>query len=165
LKLFVAVIVRAALIALAFSIVGLGANLIPSRHIPWFYSPAQEIIVSGQKLSIISAEDASKLINDPLNIFIDTREEKDYMKGHVAGAFSLPPEEKEIRFPSVEPMITNEARLIVYCYGPECDMAEKVAAFLIDLGYPNLAIMHEGYIEWEKKGFPVERSGRRNRSD
>jgi rhodanese-related sulfurtransferase len=165
LKFLFTVIVRAALIALAFSIVGLGANLIPSRHIPWIYSPAQEIIVSGQKLPVISTEDASKSINDPLNIFIDTREEKDYMKGHVAGAFSLPPDEKEIRFPGLEPMITSDARLIVYCYGPECDMAEKVAAFLLDLGYPNLAIMQEGYLEWEKKGFPIERSDRRKRSN
>ena len=164
-KVVFAISVRAALIALAFSVVGLGANLIPSRHIPWIYRPAQEIIVSGHKLPVISTEDASKLINDPLNVFIDTREEKDYMKDHVAGAFSLSPEEKEIRFPSVEPMITSGARLIVYCYGPECDMAEKVAAFLIDLGYPNIAIMQEGYLEWEKRGFPIESSDRRNRSE
>ena len=62
-------------------------------------------------------------------------------------------------------MITSGARLIVYCYGPECDMAEKVAAFLIDLGYPNIAIMQEGYLEWEKRGFPIESSDRRNRSE
>lgn len=156
-------ILKAAMIASACLIIGLGSNLIRARHIPWFYAQASEITVSGQKIPFVTIEEAENLINDPLAVFIDTREEKDYMLGHVSGALFLSPEEKENRFPGIEPLITPNMKLILYCYGPECDMAEKVSAFLINFGYTNIVIMNEGYAAWEKKGLATEKSSRSKR--
>jgi rhodanese-related sulfurtransferase len=35
----------------------------------------------------------------------------------------------------------EDSRLILYCYGPQCDMAEEVAKFLVQLGYKKMMIM------------------------
>jgi rhodanese-related sulfurtransferase len=156
----VLLIMRATVIASACLLIGLGSNLIRARHIPWLHALDTEITLSGQRIPFVTIEEAEKFINDPLAVFIDTREEKDYMLGHVSGALLLSPEEKENRFPGIEPLITPDTKLILYCYGPECDMAEKVSAFLINFGYTNIAIMKEGYAAWEKKGLAIEKSKR-----
>ncbi|MFH0959812.1 MAG: rhodanese-like domain-containing protein [Pseudomonadota bacterium] len=151
------IVLGAALIASVCLIIGLGSNLVRSKPIPWFYAHASEVTISGQRIPFVTIEEAHKWVNDPRAVFIDTREEKDFMLGHVPGALFLSPEEKENRFPIVEPFITHDTKLILYCYGPECDMAEKISAFLIDFGYSNIVIMKEGYIAWEKKGLATEK--------
>ena len=80
----------------------------------------------------------------------------DYAKSHVKGATCLPPDDVEQRFPSVEPLIPSDNRVILYCYGPECDMAEKVGEFLAQMGYKNMLIMSSGFPAWEKANDPVD---------
>jgi predicted sulfurtransferase len=93
-KASVLLIMRATVIASACLLIGLGSNLIRVRHIPWLYALDTEITLSGQRIPFVTIEEAEKFINDPLAVFIDTREEKDYMLGHVSGALFLSPEEK-----------------------------------------------------------------------
>ncbi len=80
----------------------------------------------------------------------------EYAKSHVKGAICLPPDDVEERFPVVEVLIPSDSRIILYCYGPECDMAERVGTFLAQLGYKNMMIMSSGFSAWEKAKFPVD---------
>lgn len=148
---------RAALIVIVCFIIGVSSNLISSRHIPWIYAPPSEIMISNHKVPLVSSKEAERWAGDPQTVFIDTRSEKDYLKGHVPGAISFPSEDKEQKFSGVEPLLPQGSRLILYCHGPDCDMAESVASFLFDFGYSDVMIMSDGYPGWEQNGFPVER--------
>lgn len=84
------------------------------------------------------------------------------MKSHVKGSVFLSPDDVEEQFPSVEPLLPQDSKIVLYCYGPECDMAERVAAFLAQMGYRNLAVMSAGFPAWHKAGYPVETSSEKS---
>ncbi len=148
---------RAGAIVLVFFLIGVGSNLIPARHIHWLYVPPTEITILNHKIPLVSSKEAIKWLDDPLVVFVDTRDDKDYLKGHVRGAVSLSPDDKEQKFPGIEPLMPQGSKLILYCYGPDCDMAEHVASFLIDFGYSDIMIMKDGYPGWEQNGFPTQK--------
>jgi len=154
------ILVRAVLILVCASFVGLGVNLISPKSLPWEYVPPKEIEAHGVKVPLIDEQAAFKLFDSEGTVFVDTRKKEDYSERHVKGAVFLPPEEKEELFPAVQPFLPEDARVILYCYGPECDMAEQVANFLAQLGYTNMMIMTAGFRPWEKAGHPIEGKGK-----
>lgn len=81
---------------------------------------------------------------------------KHFHKGHVRGALSFPALEIEERFPGIETLLPKDERIVLYCAGPECGMAEKVATFLLQRKYKNLYIMNAGFGSWQRAGHPVE---------
>lgn len=153
---FASVVIRALLIAVAFGSAGIMANLAADNSLPWVYAPPKDIKLAGAVVTFIDEREALKFLDDPETVFVDSRNCDDYAKNHVKGAVCLPPDDVEQRFPSVEPLMAPENRLILYCYGPDCDMAERVATFLAQLGYKNMMIMSSGFPAWERANFPVE---------
>lgn len=148
--------IRSLAISVFAGTLGLLMNLAHPRAIPWFHEPPKEILLGVVKVSLIDEKEARKHFDDPATIFVDARKEDDYVRSHVKGAICLPPNEMEQRFPGLEPLIPIEGRLILYCYGPECDMAEKVARFLGQMGCQYMMIMTTGFSAWEKANYPVE---------
>jgi rhodanese-related sulfurtransferase len=155
-KAFTGIVIRALLIAVAFASMGIVANLATDHRLPWVYAPPKDIELAGVPVKLIDEREALKFLDDPETVFVDSRKCDDYAKSHVKGAICLPPDDVEQRFPSVEPLMPMDNRLILYCYGPECDMAERVGAFLAQLGYKNMMIMSSGFPAWEKAKFPVD---------
>ena len=153
-------VIRALIIAVAASCIGLGMNLASGRNLPWIYVPPDQIDIKGLKVPLLNEKEAHRLFDNPDTVFVDTREPDDYAKRHVRGAVLLTPEGMERRFLAVEPLLPRTSRLILYCYGPECDMAEKVAEFLVDLEYSNLAIMSAGFPAWRKAGYHIDQSSK-----
>ncbi|MBI4966303.1 MAG: rhodanese-like domain-containing protein [Desulfomonile tiedjei] len=147
---------RALLIAVAASLIGLGLNHVSSKPVPWIYAPPNEIEISGLKVPLIDEKEARKLMDKEGTIFVDTRHKDDYDKKRVKGAIFLPQDDKEERFVLVQPLLPEDARLIFYCYGPQCDMAEEVARFLSQLGYKQMMIMTAGFRAWDQAGYPIE---------
>jgi len=45
--------------------------------------------------------------------------------------------------------------VVVYCGGGDCDASENVAARLIQSGFTDLYVMHEGFGAWRDAGHPV----------
>ncbi len=148
---------RAGAIVLVFFLIGVGSNLIRARPIHWLYVPPTEITILNHKIPLVSSKEAIKWLDDPLVVFVDTRDDKDYLKGHVRGAVSLSSDDKEQKFPGIEPLMPQGSKLILYCYGPDCDMAEHIASFLIDFGYSDIMIMNDGFPGWEQNGFPTQK--------
>ncbi|MBI5568498.1 MAG: rhodanese-like domain-containing protein [Desulfomonile tiedjei] len=150
------VALRAMAILLLWSSVGISLNLFSANAIPWVYVPPPDLEISGVKIPLIDEKEARKLLDDPSVVFVDTRTAKDYAKSTVKGAQSLPRKEMEERFILIQPLLPEEARLVLFCYGPQCEDAERVAEFLIPMGYRNLVIMSPGFPGWEKAGYPVD---------
>lgn len=153
------IVIRALVIAVAAFLAGLGSNVLSEKPVPWVYVPPEEILLEGVRVILINEKEARRFYDEPSTVFLDTRKEEDYRKGHVKGALLLPPYEKEERFPALQPLLSEDSRFILYCYGPECDMAEQVGSFLVQLGYKNMMIMTAGFRAWEKAGNPVEGKG------
>jgi rhodanese-related sulfurtransferase len=150
------VVCRALMMVLIFAFIGMLSNLLSGKPVDWRYVPPEEMLLAGVKVQLIDAKAAHKYSHDSSTVFVDSRECRDYAKSHVKGAICLPPDDVEQRFLSVEPLIPPESRVILYCYGPECDMAEKVGTFLAQQGYKNMMIMSSGFNAWEKAKFPVD---------
>ncbi len=155
-KRFLWIVARAALLALFGAAVGLGVNLVSPRGIPYVYVPPRVVDLAGVKAPLIDEKEAHKYSNDDRTVFVDAREEKDFTEGRVKGAVNLPSAHKEDAFQRVELLLPKDARLILYCHGPDCRMAEKVGSLLAQLGYKDMMIMETGYDAWEKAGYPVE---------
>ena len=153
---FAGIVMRALLIAMGFASIGLVANRVADDPVPWVYAPPSEVVLAGITVPLIDEREAAKFLDDPGTVFVDSRKCPDYAKDHVRGALCLPPDDVEQRFLAVEPLIPSESRVILYCYGPECDMAEKVGEFLAQMGYRNMLIMSSGFPAWEKAKLPVD---------
>ena len=155
-KAMVAIISKSVVIAVTLASIGIFANLASNDPLPFIYQSPVNISLAGVDVPLIDEREAFRLFSDPSTTFIDSRKYADYVRSHVKGAIFLPPEDIERRFLPVEPMISPDGRMVLYCYGPECDMAERVAMFLVQRGYRRMMIMTAGFPKWEKAKYPVE---------
>lgn len=156
-KNLLSIISRALVIAVIGTFIGVGLNFVSTSAVPWIYVPPEQVELSGVMVTIIDHDKAFEFFSDPETVFVDTREKEDFQAGHVKGALNISSYEKEEQYPMVAALMPDNYRIILYCHGPECDMAEKVAAFLGQLGYKNMMIMSSGYPLWAQAGYPVEK--------
>jgi len=96
----------------------------------------------------------------------DVRKKAEYVEAHIAGAISVPYEEKSelaVNFDASKDSLDlskftadkNEP-VTVYCNGPRCWKSYKAAILLVKAGYKNVRWYREGYPSWKAKGYPVE---------
>ncbi|HMK36987.1 MAG TPA: rhodanese-like domain-containing protein [Desulfomonilaceae bacterium] len=162
-KKFAGLIIRSLAIAVVFGAVGLSVNMLSSKALPLVYVPPPEMEISGVKVPLVNEHTARTYFDDGETSFLDTRKPEDYSESHVKGSLSLSPDDVTEAFPDVQPLLPLDNRIVLYCYGPECDMAERVAGFMISMGYKKLVIMSAGLRPWEAAGYPVDGSRARER--
>ncbi|MEW6138092.1 MAG: rhodanese-like domain-containing protein [Thermodesulfobacteriota bacterium] len=153
----VSIFLRALVILGVWASVGLVANLVSPEGIPWVYVQAKTMEVAGIRVALIDVNEARKLYDDGQTVFVDARNQQDYAKGSVRGSVFLSPDDVHERFIGVQGLLPEDSRIVLYCYGPECDMAERVAEFLGQVGYRKMMIMTDGFAAWERAGYPVTR--------
>lgn len=86
------------------------------------------------------------------NLVVDVRSPEAYAACHVPGAVNLP-----YRSISAETTaeIPNDRTLVVYCWGPGCNAAQKGAARLAELGF-RVKEMIGGLEYWRREGHDTE---------
>jgi len=147
------------MIVAASLLVGLGVNafradLAPSgqpRRLP-LVTPPKADLAAGE---IVAMTEAEQLWNEGVAFFLDSRTSADYQAGHIAHAHSLPDEDFASRYGDVEPLLTRDAEIIVYCDGVECDLSHRLLEKLRALGYPRVRVLVNGWSEWRKAGLPT----------
>jgi rhodanese-related sulfurtransferase len=83
---------------------------------------------------------------------VDTREDREWDRGHVAGAIHLG---KGIIERDIESAIPDRAaKIVLYCGGGF--RSALVADNLQKMGYTNAISMDGGWREWTEAGYPVE---------
>ena len=119
-------------------------------------------------LTALGLEQVKQLFNDTrrttgLVVFVDARDENQYVAGHIPGAFLFDHYRAERYLPDVLPVCMNAGQIVLYCYGGECEDSEFAAVILRGAGVPNekLGIYTGGFVEWSTNGLPVE-LGQRN---
>jgi rhodanese-related sulfurtransferase len=142
---------RALVIVLTGAVLGLAANAISPRGIPYITPPKQTL----QPQEIVPLKEAQELWSSGASIFLDARLPADYAAGHIANAFSLPVEEFDDHYPQVVTMLTPDANIVVYCDGQECDLSHDLAKKLHELGYKQVRILVNGWTAWHTAGLPT----------
>ncbi len=156
------------LILLGIAVVlGLGSNAVNPNAIPLIgkYQPIDYgedgIIVPPSAMEgdppFISLKKAYGMYHDPGTIFLDAREPEDYEHGHIKGAINLPFDYFDEHWPDVEPQLTKDAPVVVYCSGAECESSLYEGRYLSELGYSNIHIFFGGWAEWAQHDFPTEK--------
>ena len=83
--------------------------------------------------------------------FLDARPSVDYALRHIEGAIEMPFYEVEER----APILPQGTWYIAYCSCPHSESG-IVMDFLLEEGYETVAILDEGYLEWEARDYPTE---------
>ena len=86
-------------------------------------------------------------------LFVDLRPAETFRQKRLPGARSIPLKELTQRFRE----IPKSGRVILYCDCPQNQLIEEAYRFLKDdYAYRNVALMIDGFAEWERRKFPVE---------
>ena len=142
---------RALIIVFAGAALGLAANALSPRGIPYITPPRPKL----ETRDTVPLEDAQQLWSGGASFFLDARAPADYAAGHIANAFSLPVEEFDKFYPDAASMLTPDATIVVYCDGLECDLSHHLALKLRELGYRNVRVLVNGWTVWHTAGLPT----------
>jgi rhodanese-related sulfurtransferase len=98
------------------------------------------------------------LENQGLTLFLDARNEKSFLEGHVPGAWLFDHYHFEKYVNEVLPMCLASDKVIVYCTGGDCEDSLFACKDLAQLGVPaeKLFIFEGGILEWKEQGMDVE---------
>ena|SRR5664280_487772 len=147
---------RALVIVLTGAALGLAANAVSPRRIPYITPPQAKL----QPQDIVPLKEAQELWGNGAAIFLDARLPADYAAGHIANAFSLPEEEFDEYYPRVAAVLSPEANIVVYCDGQECDLSHNLAKKLRELRYSHVRILMNGWTAWHTAGLPTHTGDR-----
>jgi rhodanese-related sulfurtransferase len=84
-------------------------------------------------------------------VLVDTRSDEAWAQGHVPHALHLPTDLIHTRAPE---LISRDALVVTYCWGPGCNGATRAGYAFAKLGY-RVKEMLGGYEYWVREGFPV----------
>lgn len=136
----------------------LGYNQIRAKSLPLFCPWSENITgeAFSEYVSTISVEEAAALFHANHAVFIDARPESLYNQGHIRGALSLPWHQAEEKCLDVIEAIPPDAEIITYCDGATCDLCDKLAAFLCDLGFVKVRALVNGWTVWNQNHLPID---------
>ena len=90
-------------------------------------------------------------------LVLDARPRAFYDMSHIPGARSLPHDDFDRAFSSLEPLLRSRFDIIVYCSGFGCEASHEVAHRLKAKGVP-AAVLQDGWPAWQEAGYP-EKTG------
>ena len=82
---------------------------------------------------------------------VDTRNRESWDQGHAAPAVHIPRQEVAERAPGEIPL---DVPVVVYCWSPGCNGADKAALEFAKLGYA-VRLMIGGFEYWAREGYDV----------
>jgi rhodanese-related sulfurtransferase len=139
---------QAFIIVLAGTALGLAANAVSPRRIPFLTPPKAPPHAD----DVMTLQDAEVLWNKGTAFFLDARAPADYQAGHIAGALNLPIDDFDTYYLQVQPMLTPDAAIVAYCDGKDCDLSHRLMDRLRELGYHNVRLLVNGWTTWHTAG-------------
>jgi rhodanese-related sulfurtransferase len=104
----------------------------------------------------ITIEQAYTLYNKDV-IFIDARDEADFLVGHITNSINIPFEDFDNHKQKLE-LLSKEKPMVIYCAGTDCDLSILLGNLLFEQGYKQVYIFFGGWNEWLIAKYPVENS-------
>ena len=112
------------------------------------------------KASVEVSPDDVLLLFGRKALFLDARRSSVYAEGHIAGARSMPVWESDVdaRVKALfEEGLDQQAPIVIYCSGGNCEDSHMLAEKLYMVGFDNLLIYKDGFPDWEKRGQPISK--------
>jgi rhodanese-related sulfurtransferase len=153
-------VARAACLVVVGLVVGATYNAANPMGIRWVPSPDGRVGLPRafeSRLPEINAARALSLLTAEEALFVDSRDEEDYGKGHVPGAINVPMRRWNEVWPEMEPQVPRDRTLVLYCYGAHCGLSTRQAKRLLELGYDRLLVLYHGWKAWTEAGYPTQR--------
>jgi len=144
------VFVQVLFIILLSFISGLVFNHFSPGGIPLISGTADT--VSGKEISV---ERAYQFSREDRALFIDTRYPEEYRKGHINQAVNVPANWSMDQIMNFFRTVPKDRLLIVYCSSAECNSSQRLAGFLVQIGFNNVMVFPDGYKSWLAKNYPV----------
>lgn len=107
-------------------------------------------------LEIRDLKAAKKMYDSGSFLFVDARSQADYEAGHIKGAVSLPVGRFDDGIYDFLDQYAPETGIVTYCSGRNCEDSHRLAQLLLDLGYPRVRVLIDGYPGWKAEGYPVD---------
>jgi len=121
--------------------------------LPWRFVPGgtlrREAELEG--FPVVDTTAALALLAAGAHLFLDARSLSEYSQDHIPGAMPLPVAEFEQHFPDLAPILLPDSPLLVYCSGPACDEALRLARRLREAGQENVTIYLDGLNAWRQE--------------
>jgi rhodanese-related sulfurtransferase len=121
-------------------------------------APAKTFAPHPDRASVeIGTADAEQLFREK-RLFLDARRTTVYADGHIPGARSFPIWESDIadRVKAFyEEGLDQNAPIVIYCSGGDCEDSHMLAEKLYMVGFNNLLVYKDGFPGWQKRGLPA----------
>ncbi len=135
-----------------------------------YSSPASRLSQSVEHLGAPSAppvaldgdvhlEELQKISSSHAALILDARPEIFYRLGHIPSAVSLPRDDFETQYQSLQSILLShrDAPVIVYCSSTDCHDSQMVADALQKLGYAHVRLFRGGWSDWQSASLPEEK--------
>ncbi len=109
----------------------------------------------------VSTEEAKEALDqDEAAILVDVRESHEWAKGHIPGVLHVPlgmlQAQADPVSPGANPALTAGQETLVIAHCARGERSLLAADTLQALGYRNVVSMRGGFMDWERRGYPVE---------
>ena len=137
-------------------LVGLGVNhSLIKRYVQGEFEKSFFSSAEYPSIAFITLAEAEELFGQRKAIFIDSRHENDYRKGHILDALNIPFEEQRRKDLIVQHPVPQDRTLVVYCDGDECQSSVELAKILHQRGFTSIKVFFGGWAEWIQAGLPI----------
>lgn len=137
------------------AVVGLAGNALSPRGMALTLSGQPPWI--DERIRMLTLEEGKALFQQGA-IFVDARNEAEFLKAHIDGAFHLDVESPDKDRLIVErlDMLPRDLPIVTYCDSQECGLSKHLAEDLLDFGFTNVSVFKPGWNEWVKENLPIE---------
>ncbi len=144
---------RFALVLFAGPLAGLAWNTFSGRGF------ALDRSVLAQAGDQVLAVARARALHDRGALFLDARPRDFWRMNRIPNALSLPEDDFDRAFTTLQPTIRRATAVIVYCSGFGCEASHLVARKLRERGI-DAAILDEGLPAWEDAKLPLDTSAK-----
>jgi rhodanese-related sulfurtransferase len=147
----------AGLFAAVALVIGTVANLLPSRHIPW-WGKGLEPPQTGVDYALLDPLSVDALRTSlPKVVILDTRSPEQWLAGHIPGARTIAFTELGRDLNAARVAELRRADAIVICGGSsEADVEQLLGQQLVQRGLPRPYVLLGGFGSWQAAGLPTE---------
>lgn len=108
---------------------------------------------AAEKMRYADAREGMELVKNPELFVVDVRDETDYLQEHIPGAIPLPYRDFNNHFPRFVNWAGKDSPLLLYGYGPDSPLPERVGKRLINGGFEYITILESGFDGWRNRFF------------
>jgi cytochrome c oxidase cbb3-type subunit 3 len=142
---------EAIIILVAGVLIGFTVNAARPGGLPLGGDPRS--LTVGPGIELLSLNEARAAFDEGA-LFIDARPHAAFVRGHVEGSLSLPPDDLEAAYRRWWEFIPSDERIVVYAADREPRPAGAGAGWLRDRGHGGVVVFYDGWEAWKRAGLP-----------